>query len=596
MIHWMPRKSSLQTYMKNSGMVNLDSDTRKVVHQLAQLEATRDGLDIEISTRTKTLESLRQELATQEPNAAKSIGESNDAYIRLLQDQLAKLEVQRDQIIAQNPEMTRDAVFTQKLQEIDAEVASLKKNLEKRTQAYPKLVLPGDAMGGDRLTTTNFLAQLKQRIIEQQMELTGLAARKVALQGVIADYERQFNQIPQKSIELAKLQRARLSSEKLYLMVEEGYNEAAINETSEFGYVSVMDSAFVSDEPVSPKVAANLVIGALLGFGLGVGLVFVRARLDDRLRTPEDLRRLGYIHLSSISRMVWPRNGRNGTVGSTEEAKKLDKHLVSYFNPLSAVTESYRNLRVNILSMLPNHPMRTIIVTSGAPGEGKSTTAANLAICFAQAEKRILLVETDMRRPAVHAMFGLPQEPGLSEMLLGRNGVDARIHRDVVRNLDVVCCGMIPPNPAEILGSARMGDFISRMSKVYDLVLFDTAPVLAATDAVVVSRFVDGVLVVVSSGTTRFDILERTAEALKKVGANLFGVVLNNFDVGRAYGRNYDSYGYGYGYATTLGSKKGKRKKIFGLEPFHFHPPTGEGVKGKNATRRKPAMEPFCLD
>ena len=284
---------SLQSYMKSSGMVNLDADTKKTIDQLSELEASRDAIDIDISSRTKTLESFKQELAVQEPNAAKAIGESNDAYIRLLQEQLAKLEVQRDQVIAQNPGLADEAIYSDKLKEIDAEIRSLKKNLGNRTQAYLKSVLPGE-QGGERMSTTGFIASLKQKIIEQQIELEGLSARRTALAAVISDYEKQFNQIPQKSIDLAKLQRARLSSEKLYLLVEEKFNEAAITETSEFGYVSVLDHAVVPKKPVSPNVGMNLILGVLAGLSFGVGIVFVRARLDDRLRTPEDLKRLGF--------------------------------------------------------------------------------------------------------------------------------------------------------------------------------------------------------------------------------------------------------------------------------------------------------------
>ncbi len=320
---------SLQAYMRSSGLVNLDADTRKTVDQLAQLEASRNAIDVEISSRTKTLESYKAELAQQEPNAARAIGESNDAYIRLLQDQLAKLEVQRDQVIAQNADLSEDAVFLQKVKQIDSEISSLKKNLENRTRTYLKSVLPGDAVGGDRLTTTGFLAQLKQKIIEQQIELEGLAARKDALESVIAVSERQFGQIPEKSMELAKLQRARLSNEKFYLLVEEKFNEAAINEASEFGYINVMDSALVPDEPVSPKPTANLLIGALLGLGLGVGLVFVRARLDDRIRTPEDIKWLGYEHLSSISKMSWPKKTDGGVVATSQQTKRANLISIS---------------------------------------------------------------------------------------------------------------------------------------------------------------------------------------------------------------------------------------------------------------------------
>ena len=307
---------NLQTYMRTSGMVSLDAEADKVVKQLSELEATRDGIDVDISSRRKTLNSYKEELAQQEPNVAKAIGESNDTYIRLLQEQLAKLEVQRDVVIAQNPELSGEKIYSEKLKEIDAQIASLKKNLKARTEVFLGSLIPGDRTNTTEGGTAGFLSQVKQRIIEQQIELDGLVARKQALNTVVAEYEGKFNQIPEKSIELAKLQRARLSSEKLYLLVEEKFNEAAITETSEFGYVNIMDPAVIPDKPVSPKVAMNLLLGAMLGLFLGVGIVIVRARMDDRIQSPEDLKKYGVVPLATIG-MIDLQKQRNGKAGGS---------------------------------------------------------------------------------------------------------------------------------------------------------------------------------------------------------------------------------------------------------------------------------------
>jgi tyrosine-protein kinase Etk/Wzc len=278
---------SLQDYMKSSGVVSLDAEVGKVVKQLSELEATRDGLDIEFKSLSRTLVSYKEELTRLEPGVAKAMAQSNDAYIRRLQEELAQREVQRSVIIAQNPDVRGDRDFSDKIKGLDSQIAELKKNLQERVQSFLQVLLPGDATSaGKEGSLAGFLPQVKQKIIEIQVELDGLAAKKTALGRVIAEYEKQFNQIPQKSIELAKMQRARLSSEKLYLLVEEKFNEAAIAETSEFGYVTVMDPATIPESPVSPKVMLNLILALLVGLGLGVAVVFIRARTDLRVRTP----------------------------------------------------------------------------------------------------------------------------------------------------------------------------------------------------------------------------------------------------------------------------------------------------------------------
>jgi capsular exopolysaccharide synthesis family protein len=553
---------AMQTYMRNSGVVSLDAEASKVVDQLSALEATRDGIEVDISTRAKTLNSLKQELATQEPAVAKAIGESNDTYIRLLQEQMARLQVQRDVVIAQNPELADEKIYSEKLREIDAQIESLKKNLKARTEAYLTTLGPGDRMNGAEGATAGFLSQVKQRIIEQQIELDGLKARKDALGGVIKEYERQFNQIPQKSIELAKLQRARLSSEKLYLLVEEKYNEAAITETSELGYVSVMDPAAVPRSPVSPKIVINLLMGAMLGVFAGVGLVIILARLDDRIKSPEDLKRYGVTPIATIGVIPTTKPGdENNTFSLQGEAGPLDEHLVSFFCPLSSIAEGYRHLRTSVQYDRPDQPTGTIVVTSTTPEEGKSTTVCNLAISFSQAESRVLLVDADLRRPRTHELFGLKREPGLTDILFGKKSFEQVVHRKALENLDILSCGTIPPNPSEILSSRKMRELVERLKSTYDVVLFDAPPMLAVTDPAILARIVDVVLIVVRAGHTSLKSLDRAAEMLQGVNKAPTGIVLNGFDMLKAYGRyQQDHYSYGYGY-TSGGNGARKRTK-----------------------------------
>lgn len=557
-------ESSLQGYMRTAGMVSLDGQSNKVVQQLSALEATRDGIEVEIRSRTKTLASYRDELIKQEPSVAKTLGESSDAYIKLLQEKMAALEVQRDVVIAQNPTLAGQSIYSDKLREIDAQIASLRKNLQGKTQSFLKSISPGDGAG----MSGAFIAQIKQKIIEQQIELEGLAARKRALATVIAEYDIQFNQIPEKSIELAKLQRARLSNEKLYLLVEEKFNEAAITEKSEFGYVDIVDPAIVPNLPVSPNVRVNLMLGALIGLALGIAIALLRSYLDVRVRTPEDLKRFGFVPLSAINQMNEELQAAetNGKGNGIHKDSDFDKHLVSHFNPLSPLAESYRRLRTSVLYAQMDSPLKSFLVTSANPSEGKSTTIANLAIAFAQAEKRVLLVDADMRRPTLHTQFGISKNPGLTDLFVGTSTFDEVVNRNVVDNLDILCCGTTPPNPAELLGSKRMQEFIQQMTVKYDLVMFDSPPLLAVTDAAILSTCIDGVVLVVSAGSTRAAAIYRATEFLASVGGKVLGMVLNNFDVKKAYGGYYGSYrygyyGYGYGYYHSSTNGKGEQRK-----------------------------------
>ncbi len=554
-------EKDLQNYMRSSGVVSLDAAGSKVVEQLSQLEAQRDGLEVEKSTREKTLLSYKEELARLEPGSAKAIGEADDSYIRLLQEQIAKLEVQRDIVIAQNPELVGQEIYSDKLKEINEQIGVLKKNLQVRTQQFLGSMMPGSHTQGQE--TGSFLAEAKQKIIEQQIELQGLDARKMALNVVIGESEKKFNQLPKKSMELAKLQRSRLSSEKLYLLVEEKFNETAIKEKSQFGYVDVIDPAVVPVRPVRPRVLLNLVFGFLLGLGLGIGIVFVRVFSDLHIRTPEDLKRHGFVPLSSISQMDDEIKKIKQDVKSQKGPSFFDPHLITFYRPMAPIAESYRHLRTNIQFLQTDKQVRCFVVTSANPNEGKTTTVCNLAVSLAQAEKKVLLVNADLRRSMVQHLFGMKNEIGLTNLLVGSASLEEVLHRQVLPNLDIINSGIAPHNPAEILGSKKMKEFIRLMKEKYDMILFDTPPLLAVTDAAALARETDGVLIVASAGTTKSTDLKSVAEFLLNIGVNMFGVVLNNFDIRNGHSRHSSGYLYGYyGYESGYYHTNEKKRKI----------------------------------
>jgi capsular exopolysaccharide synthesis family protein len=560
-------ETTLQKYMEQAGVVSLDDEAKRVIDQLSQLEAQRDATDISIQSLTKTLQSYRDELARVEEKAAQVIGEANDPYIRSLQEQMAKLEVQRDVTVVQNPSLVGQEIYNQKLREINEQIEALRTKLKKRTEEYLRTLIPGQASD-----PTRFVSELKQKIVETQIQLQEWQAKKKALSAVITQYEKQFESIPQKNIEFARLQRARLSNEKLYLLVEEKYNEAAIKEKSEFGYIDIIDAAIVPTNPVTPNTRLNLILGLVLGVALGLGLVFLREFLDVRVRTPEDLKKRGFATLSGVPIMDDEIRRLGGEPKVEREGKLIDAHLIAFVNPLSSVAESYRRLRTNIQYAQVDHAVRTILVTSSNPSEGKTTTVSNLAITFAQTGKKVLLMDTDLRRPGLHTAFDVEKEPGLTNVLYDNAKSEEVIHRTPIESMDLLTCGAIPPNPSETLGSQRMKDLLSHLRNIYDVILCDSPPVLAVTDPVVLATILDGVVVVVSSGHTRIDALERAVELTENVNARILGFVLNNFDLRAAYGGYYGYYRYKYytygygGYGSGVyGSDNGEEgKKVRG--------------------------------
>jgi len=575
-------ETALKQYMESSGVVSLDATATRVTQQLSQLEATRDANDIDLDALNKTLQTYQQRLPEQEKEFVRVMKQATDPYIKLIQDQLAQLQVQRD--VLANPATSGAAkeAYAEKIKSIDAQIANLQKKLDDKTSGYLQSIPPGES-GVAQSDPAGYLAGAKQKIFETQMQIQALEAKKSALGAMIHQYETDFGGIPRKSIELAKLQRTRLSAEKLYLLVEERYNDAAIGEKSDFGYVDIIDRAGIPSVPVSPNVPFNLIVGVFLGLAVGLTVVFVREYLDVRVNTPEDLKKRGYPLLSFVGRTA----GTNGRLTPKQQldaakrwgtsiaarvggkpappppepppvqkeaynGKEYERTLVSLLEPFSPAAEAYRRVRARLEFALPEDRTRKVVVTSPSPGEGKTTTVANLGFAFAQSERRVLIVDSDLRRPALHKILGYDLSPGLSEVLTGRASMQHAVHKNLIPGLDVLTAGELPVRDPEILGSKHMLNFLNELNQHYEWVLIDSSPVLAVSDAANLTALVDGAVVVVSGGETRIMALERAVEFLGGAGGKMVGVVLNKFNPREAYGGFYGSDRYGH-YGSAYG-------------------------------------------
>ncbi|MCJ7497412.1 MAG: CpsD/CapB family tyrosine-protein kinase [candidate division Zixibacteria bacterium] len=241
--------------------------------------------------------------------------------------------------------------------------------------------------------------------------------------------------------------------------------------------------------------------------------------------------------------------------------KRIASNLVTHFEPKSPISEAYRTFRTNLQFARLDSPLRTILVTSSGPGEGKSTTVANLAITMAQMGTKTLLIDSDLRRPVLHSIFSLQRNPGLTNYLAGNVPLVEIIQSTPIENLSLLTCGVLPPNPSELLGSKKMKMLLEELKEKYEMILFDSPPVIAVTDAAVLSTLLDGVVLIASSGHTSREALVRATTLLQNVNGRLIGGVLNKIKVESVYG----SYNYYY-YYHYYGGAKQKRKKRTGEE------------------------------
>lgn len=315
--------------------------------------------------------------------------------------------------------------------------------------------------------------------------------------------------------------------------------------------VSLVQPAETSTTPVSPQPLRNIALGLVLGLLLGLGLAMLRHLIDTTVRTNDDVEEV-------------TEEPVIGAVHFDPRAKK--EPLIVEKDPGSPRSEAFRSLRTNLMFVnAASHP-RTIALTSSIPGEGKSTTIANLALTLAQSGSRVCLVEGDLRRPRLLGYLGLEGVAGLTDVLIERATLDDVLQPYGEHGLDILGCGSIPPNPSELLASPAMSRVLSDLSARYDYVLIDTPPVLPVTDAVVLSTKVDGVIVLVGTTIVRKEQLGATLEALEAVDNTVLGLVLNRIGTKGDGGAYYGGYGY-YDYqphsslesAGASDNRRGKR-------------------------------------
>lgn len=295
--------------------------------------------------------------------------------------------------------------------------------------------------------------------------------------------------------------------------------------------LSVVEPAVPPTSPVAPRPLFNALLAATVGLLLGAAIVFVVEYLDDRLKSAEEVE--GAVGLPTLGLITRMRHNR----GSSEIYR-----LAALVYPRSVVAESYRTLRTNIEFAAVDRPVRTLLVTSAIPGEGKTVTAANIAVVFAQAGRQVILVDADLRKPGIHLLFDLPNSQGLTSLLRTDEVTLGAVAQTTDQaNLRIVTTGPLPPNPAELLGSQRMRTVLERLQVGDDLVVFDSPPVQAVADAAILSSYLDATLFVIDARHSHRGAVRQARQSLAKAGAAVLGVVLN-----RTQGTN-SSYGGYYG-------------------------------------------------
>ena len=390
---------------------------------------------------------------------------------------------------------------------------------------------------------------IREQLATRESELRAAVAENlVVLSGQIQDQQDQLDRIRMDQADFPELE-DRLSELNIELGLDQDQvrflrsqqYEAEITVAAASTYVIVVDSASAA-YPVTTGGQTNLLLGAILGLILGVGAAFFLEYLDRTVRTSAEVEMLLSIPvLGMIPRLRKIPEESEADDGST------GLPLLVALDPLDPAAEAYRNLRMNLMFMSTEEkPIRTLLFSSPGPNEGKSTTSINLAVMLAQQKHRVLLIDADVRRPALHRAMDVLREPGLTNLLIGDAAIREAVRPNVLPNLDVLPSGPFPPNPSELLNSKRMQQLLRHFEGTYNHIIIDSPPILAVTDSAILATHTDGMILVLRSGETEQRAAERAIDQVRRVGVRVFGAVLNEVSSTTVEESYYMQYHYSY--------------------------------------------------
>jgi capsular exopolysaccharide synthesis family protein len=546
-------EAKIKQYKREENAVALDQEGQNLVARIASVEASRDEAQVELKTREASLASLQEELAAIRPEElSRRVASGVEKELEATQSRIAELELSKKQVRLSGNGGTLTAADSAQIGQIDRRIQELRREAQRLSDTYVGEVLAAGAVGAgesvDRVKT------LRRQIAEERISITGLTARIDVLNQRLQEYEAELSSIPEQSMQLAQLERSRNYAEERYQSVVDQLQATRIQEETELGYADQVTQATIPARPIQPNTPRNLTLGLIFGLLMGLGVAVVRDKLDSRMYKPDALREASGLRLlgtvPNFGPLIETQVGGTDKVrlGDRRVNRHIDPSLIVQVLPMSAAAEAYRHIRTNVQFTPSDALIETLLVTSPGAGDGKSVTAANLAVVMAQARRSTLLIDADLRRPRVHKLFDLSQSPGLSEAL-GEDGASApHIHTTPIDNLSVLTAGSGVGRPAESVGSVELRELVRQLKERFDIIVMDTPPVLAATDATYLSTQCDGTLLVTRAGETTQHELRHAIEALDDVGASIIGTIFNGFDASMAYGyklryRHYNRYG-----------------------------------------------------
>jgi uncharacterized protein involved in exopolysaccharide biosynthesis/Mrp family chromosome partitioning ATPase len=581
-------EKQLRDFKENHKITSLNQETDELLKQITEAEVLLTSAKSQKQATEQRLSYVHQKIQSEQKELMPSATETIIPRLEKLSNRLVELELQRTDLLVKGYSNQHP-----KLVKLAKEINQTRENLSNETQ---ELIQKGKFVDP--------LSQLKdflQEAITLEANLKAYEAQEQTLKRILDDYDRKIQILPDLELQLARLIRDVDTNEKIYTMLMEERERTRIVEAQNTGNIRVIDPPDLPTSPIRPRKSLNILIGFLIGFIIGSIMVFVFESLDTSIKTSDDIKR--FTDLSVLGNIPRIKSNVNGHLSIFDPSRRPTRdevnQLITLYETHSHAAEAFRMLRTNLQFSSSDFRSNSVLITSPQPGEGKSTTAINLAITTSQLGYDTLLVDADLRRPILHKLFRLNREPGLVDILhsnsfhnlmmehlsahkkniwddfiVTENSSDldsmtnepynylikeqkfdfeslSNLYSEIekvvnpianIEHLSLLTTGSTVENSSEVLGSKIMRSFISLVKKKYDVIIIDSPPVLVVTDTSILGSLVDGVLIVCIAGKTHQRTVNRTIELLEKGNTKIWGFVLNQSVeefVPRAYKKYY---------------------------------------------------------
>ena len=523
-------ESQLERFMTDENAAGLDAQTTSTVSQIGQLQAQYDVATVQARQHRARLTQLRSDLASvperlEQTAAAPSAAETAD-----LDAQIARDERLLEQIYTQNPELRGDPTGHPDVARIDARLRGLRADRRRRiAEATDATVRAGGLnLSSDGANGQAYLADLQRQISQTQADLAGAEAQAATLSGRLGQARADLRAVPGQQVKLGQLQRQQATAEATLAQLQAEADQVSLNETTDLGFVQVVREVQTPRRPAGPKLPMSLGLGGLAGLMLGLGLAFVRFQTDSRAHTPDDLRAAGFAVIGTVPDLTDALRGQRQEV----EGAEVHPGLVTLTRSFAPEAEAFRHLHAGLYAGGGAHPQ---VVLVGGPDahSGKSLVASNLAIAAAQAGRRTLLVDADLREPTVGSLLGLGTSAPLGE---GPEETNLVYWSTAVPGLFAMTPREMAQAPEQMWAPHVIGALLQNLRSAFDIVVVDTPAALASADATLLAPHADAALLIAEADNTDLDAMTQVATELAGVGLTRVGAVLNRFDPGSAVG------------------------------------------------------------